>query len=228
MNANDFSEVNTILKDVAVKLPDVPSMEAGGYSIDLSNIICRDISLQDISLTSNRIDDDDKNAVQLQIKVEGLTFICTAEYKYRGLLGMVNRGDVSLYSSDNYVTTSATISSTSNDSSSSSSSTNSIIVPTTIRMTECTPRIEIRDVDFMNGGFVGWILDAIEGLLRTAMENLASTKICYELQKMVRSKVKVKRDSLCCDMFVFVVVFVFVFVLYAFNRDGIKKRKKKK
>jgi hypothetical protein len=200
-NNNNFAEVNEILKNVAVKLPDVPAMESNGYSIDLSNIVCTEISINDISLT-NRIltstdtttttntgqgsqQDKDEDNVQIQLNLNGLDFICNAEYEYRGLLGMINRGDVYLYSTQNYVTATATIGSTGGTAASTGSGTGSNNLPTNIVMNNCNPTVQIRDVDFSNGGFIGWILDAIEGVLRTAMENLASVKICSTLQTML-------------------------------------------
>ena len=189
---SDFTEVNAILQTVVVKLPDAPTMDSLGYSIELYDLVCYDISFHDITLLSTQLGDTTTTtatattatattSTQIQLTVQGLDFVCEAKYKYRGLLGMVNRGDVYVSSSDNYVTTTATIFSAA----AAATPVITTAIPTTIAMTNCVPTISIRDVDFSNGGFMGWILDAIEGLLRNAIENLASTKICNELSSFL-------------------------------------------
>jgi len=181
--ADDFAGVNSILGDVVVKLPDVPTMDSGGYSIDLTETVCRNLSIQDASLTSRSVGlvGESSSGVQLQWSIEGLAFECEARYRYKGLLGIVNKGDVYLYSRDNHAIATATVSAPLNGSPQP---------PTKIAMNSCTPEVQIVDIDFDNGGFIGWILDAVEGLLRTAMENMASDKICEELQSFLEVNTK--------------------------------------
>ncbi|VEU40992.1 unnamed protein product [Pseudo-nitzschia multistriata] len=189
--AGDFADVNSILRDVAVRLPDVPTMGGSGYSIDLTEVVCTDIYIEDAHLASRSVGllpnsggssaGVASSGVELQWSIEGLAFNCQAKYKYKGLLGIVNRGDVYLYSRDNKVVSTATV---------RSLLTGSPSPPTEISMNSCLPTVEIVDVDFDNGGFVGWVLDAIEGLLRTAMELVASDKICEELQAFLEVNTK--------------------------------------
>jgi len=180
----NFADVNAILSDVIVKLPNVPTMESSGYSIELTNVICRNFAIRDASLTSRSVSivQDWSFGVQLELSIEGLTFECDANYKYRGLLGMSNSGDVYLYSRDNQATTTATL---------SAPLSGSPQPPTKINMNSCIPEVQIVDVDFDNGGFIGWILDSIEGLLRTTMEKVASEKICEEFQIFLEVHTKV-------------------------------------
>ena len=169
--ADEFADVNAILANVAVKMPSVPTMESGGYSIDLTDVVCRDVSIRDASLTSRSLGlvGGSASGIRLQWSIEGLAFECDANYKYTGLLGIVNRGDVYLYSRDNRAVTTATV---------SAPLTGSPQPPTEVTMDSCNPEVQIVDIDFENGGFLGWVLDAIEGLMRTTMENIASDKIC--------------------------------------------------
>jgi len=180
---DDFAEVNSIIRDVIVKLPEVPTIASTGYSIDLTNVICRNFSIRDASLTSRSVGlvRESFSGVQLELSIEGLSFDCDAAYRYKGLLGMSNRGDVYLYSRDNQATTIATV---------STPLSGSPQPPTMIAMNSCIPEVEIVDIDFDNGGLIGWILDAIEGLLRTTMENIASKKICEELQTFLEVNTK--------------------------------------
>mmetsp|Transcript_16078 Transcript_16078/g.37271 ORF Transcript_16078/g.37271 Transcript_16078/m.37271 type:complete len:2258 (+) Transcript_16078:270-7043(+) len=172
---DDFADVNSIIGDVIVKLPQVPTMESGGYSIDLTDVICRKFSIRDASLTSRSVGlvGGSSSGVQIEWSIEGLAFECDAAYDYKGLLGVSNSGDVYLNSRGNQVTAIATV---------SAPLSGSPQAPTTVVMNSCTPEVEFVDIDFDNGGFIGWILDAIEVLLRTMMENIASEKICEELQ----------------------------------------------
>ena len=171
----DFADVNSILSDVIVKLPDVPTMEGRGYSIELTEVICRNLWIRDASLTSRSVGlvGESSSGVELQWSLEGLAFECDAKYRYQGLFGVVNKGDVYLYSRGNHAVATATVSAPLNWSPQP---------PTKVVMNSCTPEVQIVDIDFNNGGFIGWILDAIEALLRTTMENMASDKICEELQ----------------------------------------------
>jgi hypothetical protein len=171
----DFADVNSILSDVIVKLPDVPTMDGRGYSIELTEVICRNLWIRDASLTSRSVGlvGESSSGVELQWTLEGLAFECDAQYRYEGLFGVVNKGDVYMYSRGNHAVTTATVSAPLNGSPQP---------PTKIAMNSCTPEVQIVDIDFDNGGFIGWVLDAIEGLLRTTMENMASDKICEELQ----------------------------------------------
>mmetsp|Transcript_26664 Transcript_26664/g.73335 ORF Transcript_26664/g.73335 Transcript_26664/m.73335 type:complete len:2366 (+) Transcript_26664:359-7456(+) len=195
---DDFADVNAIIRDVAIKLQDVPTLDSGGYSISLTDVVCRDISIGDASLVSRRMGLVNANTgatamattstaaslasgVELQWSIESLAFQCTAEYKYKGLLGMINRGEVYLNSRDNRAAATAVV---------SSPLKGSPTPPTNSIMTSCDPTVEIVDVDFDNGGFVGWILDAIEGLLRTTMEGIAADKICEELKNFIESDTK--------------------------------------
>eukprot|EP00536_Pseudo-nitzschia_multiseries_P010192 jgi/Psemu1/325951/estExt_fgenesh1_pg.C_3040009 len=192
----DFAEVNAIIKDVAIKLPDVPTLDSGGYSISLTDVVCRDISIGDVSLASRSIGlvttegtstststltTSPATGVEIQWSIDGLAFKCTAKYRYQGLLGLVNRGDVYLYSRDNHAVSTAIV---------SSPLQGSQTPPTKISMTSCDPTVQIVDVDFDNGGFVGWVLDTIERVLRTAMEGIASDKICEELGNFLEEDTK--------------------------------------
>jgi len=174
--ANDFEDVNSILRDVIVKLPDIPTVKSGSYSIDLTEVVCRNLSMQDTSLTSRSVGlvGESSSGVQLQWSIEGLTFECDARYRYKGLLGLVNKGDVYLNSRNNRAVTTAMV---------STPLYGSPQPPTKVAMNSCTPEVQIVDIDFDNGGLIGWFLDTIEGLLRMAVENVASDKICEELQR---------------------------------------------
>ena len=181
--AGDFAEVNSILRDVVVKMPDLPTVESFGYSIDLTKIVCRDLYIRDASLTSRSVGlvGQSSSGVQLEWSIEGLAFVCDAKYRYRGMLGMGNTGDVYINSRDNNAVATATVSAPLNGSPQP---------PTKVLMNSCDTEVQIVDIDFDNGGFIGWVLDAIEALLRTAVENMASEKICDELQTFLEVNTK--------------------------------------
>jgi len=181
--ADDFAEVNSILGDVVVKMPNLPPVESMGYSIELTEIVCRDLYMRNAVLTSQNVGlvGQSSSGVQLSWSIQGLAFVCNARYKATGLFGMGNTGDVYINSRDNNAVATATV---------SSPLSGKPQPPTKVTMDSCSTEVQIVDIDFENGGFIGWILDAIEALLRDAVENMASEKICDELQTFLEVNTK--------------------------------------
>ncbi|KAL3918291.1 MAG: hypothetical protein SGILL_004308, partial [Bacillariaceae sp.] len=177
LQVDDFAELNTILSSVVVEIPEnPPPFSSGGITMDLYNIVCKDLRLGDAVLSSRRID---SRSIELQISLAELDFACTSRYNYKGALGVGGRGDVMVATRSNRAVATATV-----------SAVDAISPPTNVVMDSCNPTIEIVDIDFTNGGIISWVLDMIEGLLRDTMERLAEKTICTELQQVLQGQTK--------------------------------------
>jgi hypothetical protein len=177
----DFADLNAILKDVVIEVPEnPPQLTSGGITMDLYNVVCRDIQIGNAVLASRRLS---ASEVELQVTISGLDFTCQSRYKYTGALGVTGRGDVFVYSSGNQAVATATLVS-------SSFSAGMFDPPTNVVINSCNPTIQIVDVDFANGGIISWVLDLLEGMLRDTMERLAEQQICNELRLALQGKTK--------------------------------------
>ncbi|KAG7337284.1 hypothetical protein IV203_026828 [Nitzschia inconspicua] len=177
MQQDDFAELNAILSDVVLEMPEnPPPFSSGGITMDLYNIVCRDIKLGNAVLSSRRID---SLSMEVQVTLSQLDFTCNARYNYKGALGVGGRGDVSVATRGNQAVAIATVSSTS-----------PTIPPTNALMNSCDPTIQIVNIDFSNGGIISWVLNIIERMLRTTMERLAQETICRELEAVLQGQTK--------------------------------------
>lgn len=177
MQQDDFAELNAILSNVVVEIPEnPPPFSSGSITMDLYNIVCRDFKLGNAVLSSRRIN---SQSIELQVTLSQLDFTCSARYDYKGALGVGGRGDVMVASRGNQAVATATM-----------SSSNPTVPPTNVVMNGCSPTIEIVDIDFSNGGIISWVLDAIEGMLRNTMERLAEETICRELESALQGQTK--------------------------------------
>jgi hypothetical protein len=177
----DFAELNAILQNLIIEVPEnPPPLTSGGITMDLYSIVCKDIQISNALLASRRLSASD---VELQVTLSGLDFTCQSRYKYTGALGVTGRGDVYVVSGGNQAVATATLSS-------SSFSDGMYDPPTHVVMKSCNPTIQIVDIDFANGGIISWTLDLLEGMLRDTMERLAEQQICNELSLALQGQTK--------------------------------------
>ena len=177
----DFAELNAILQNLVIEVPEnPPPITSGGITMELYNIVCKEIQISNAELASRRLTASD---VELQVTLSGLDFTCQSRYKYTGALGVTGRGDVYVVSRGNQAVATATLSS-------SSFSDGMYDPPTHVVMKSCTPTIQIVNIDFANGGIISWTLDLLEGMLRDTMERLAEQQICNELSLALQGQTK--------------------------------------
>jgi hypothetical protein len=182
----DFASINQVLRSATFALPPRSGTE-DSTTLRLTNIICRNVNLGDVQLdysipsspatTTNDL-------LDVTIRVIDLDMVCEADYRYNGWL-LNGSGDVQVTSRNNDVTLQGSVRASMED----FDNTNrfAAIPPSTITMNACTPSVNINQIDFDNGGFLGWVLNLIEGLARGIMEKLVQDMLCQELQQALEN-----------------------------------------
>ena len=164
----DFESINQVLSGTSFNLPSMSRSE-GTTTLNLSNIRCRNVNVGDVRIV--RDDTSNLDLYSVELSVVNLDLICDAQYRYSGLL-MSGNGYVTVTSSDNNVQITGAIVTESSSG-----------APTSIVLNACNPSVRIDNINFGDGGFVGWVLDLVEGLARGIMEKLVEDLLCDELEK---------------------------------------------
>lgn len=162
----DFSSINQVLQGTTFQLPSMSRTE-GSTTLRLTQIICRNVNVGDI-----QIQDDITLSQELIVRIVDLNLVCQARYRYSGRL-LSGDGDVTVTSRNNDVTVRGEILTGSTSSE----------PPSGVTMKVCNPSVNINEIDFDNGGFLGWVLNLVEGLARGIMENLVEDLLCQELEQ---------------------------------------------
>ena len=180
----DFEELNAIMEDARIELPETELSESL-YNLRLYNIRCSDFSIEDILLWSQQ---KSSTSVEIGLELKDLSMFCQARYHFTGFL-VNNRGD-------------AEVSSRGNDAILQGRVTSANFMeepPTDVQVQNCNPTININDMNFVNGGIMGILLNTAEGLLRDIMESIVEERICQELQaamENVRGFLNYAKDTL--------------------------------
>eukprot|EP00934_Nitzschia_sp_Nitz4_P006383 Nitzschia sp. Nitz4//scaffold103_size77763//45581//52259//NITZ4_005447-RA/size77763-processed-gene-0.92-mRNA-1//-1//CDS//3329532334//6373//frame0 len=169
----DFAAINAVLEDTEFQLPDMTSSD-GSTSLDLSQIVCSGIQVEDVSLTSHSKTSGISPAIDVAIQVVDLDLYCSARYHYDGWL-ISGSGTVHVTSRNSDVVLQGSIAATTANT-----------PPSQVSIQTCSPSVNINDIDFENGGFVGWVLNLVEGLARDMMESLVEDMLCSELQEAMQ------------------------------------------
>ena len=182
-SAGDFEEVNRILQDVRIDLPSV-TIARDSMTVQLSRIQCWDLQIQNIALdssprTPSGSSSSSSSETSIAVEITNLDMYCTARYDYDGWWFVGGTGNVDITSFGN----DASIDGIVRSSASSSSHAYSQDPPNEILVTRCNPNIIINNMNFSNGGILGWILDMVEPLMRDAMEESAQQLVCSELRQ---------------------------------------------
>ena len=170
----DFESINQVLSETTFTLPSMSQSE-GTTTLNLSNISCRNVNVGDVRI--GRDDTSNLDLYSVELSIVDLDLICDAQYRYSGVL-MSGNGYVTVTSSSNNVKITGAI-----ITESSSGGTTGASAPTSIIINACNPSVQIDNIDFDDGGFVGWVLNLVEGLARGIMEKLVEDLLCDELQK---------------------------------------------
>lgn len=175
--SGDFAEINVVLKDAEFQLPDMSSSE-DSTTLSLSNIVCTGVQVADVSMSSSGRTSGSTLApvsLDLSMQVVDLDMICNARYYYDGWL-ISGRGNVQVTSRGSDVSLDGNIAAAEQNA-----------PPTLVTIDTCSPSVNINNIDFDDGGIVGWILNLIEGLARGMMETLVEELLCTELQEALLS-----------------------------------------
>lgn len=164
LTIGDFASINEVLLGTEFQLPPMSRTE-DSTTLQLSSIRCRNVQIGDVQLESVA----STVGLDVTIDVVELDVICQADYNYNGRL-LAGQGDLQVTSRKNSVTVQASVGKESSTSS-----------PTSIQLKSCSPSVNIDNIDFSNGGFLGWILNLIERLARGIMEDLVQEMLCQQL-----------------------------------------------
>ncbi len=166
LTIGDFSSINQVLQETEFELPTMSRTE-DSTTLQLSNIRCRNVQIGDIQLEYTPT----TTGLDIAIDIIGLDVVCQANYNYDGRL-LAGQGDVQITSSSNAATVQASL-----------AQATATIPPSSIQLNACNPSVNINNIDFDNGGFLGWVLNLIERLARGIMENLVEDMLCQQLQQ---------------------------------------------
>ena len=149
---------------------------------DAKNIVCSDISVEDMTITSDRLSNQQ---IKVIIEVKGLKLECDFDWSYS--YGVSGSGDGQIYirNGDSEIVSEIIF----------VSSNFAEHPPNDSYVSDCNPTIEISDMDFQ-GGVSGAIANTFEGLLRGFVEDEIEDVVCSELNGLGTDFIKETLDGL--------------------------------
>lgn len=168
----NFDELNQLLQNVTIILPEF-SIPAGRFLlVDLTITArytkCFDISIRDLKVLYERVSN---TKVTLDVLVDGLGFDCEIYWRYNWITS--GSGVAQLYTTNNSFNLELSVASNNFD----------LEPPTSVAVSQCAASVQIDDID-ASGGFEAFILDAVEGLLRSPIERQVNDVICDEASQL--------------------------------------------
>jgi len=168
----DFDELNQIFAETILQLPEMTFKVGRFFFADFyftaKRTVCTDLSLQNLILRHSNVDTFGTQ-IRFELELQGLAFDCEIEWDYDwGITG--GSGDGQIYSSGNNFNMDIIFTS---DNFSTSP-------PTKAELSSCSADIQIDDIDLQGGGFIPWLINAVEGALRSPIENAVNQVICEE------------------------------------------------
>lgn len=171
--SDDFAGLNAILATASFAVGSAQVAEGLLLHLGLHNIVCRNLSITNVSLRSVQTL---PSAVNIYLDITGLDVTCSLDFTYRTLLffGDQDRpATVHMGTKDTARLTLTVASSTRNGASSSLATT----PPTTAHVRSCAVDLEIAELDIDDGGIL-WGLAPVERVLSRVVARQASSKIC--------------------------------------------------
>jgi hypothetical protein len=103
LNVGDFAIVNQVFKSVEIPIdvadPIVIGTFMGDVTVDLNNLVCRNIELGDATLTYNQ---PAPTSVNFTMNVIQFDIECSFDYAYSAPLGISGAASASLFTNDNF------------------------------------------------------------------------------------------------------------------------------
>jgi len=170
----DFAELNSLLSSAVVSLPSV-TVSQNLMTLSANNVACRSFSIGDVRLQSESAGGVHGNAVRVALEVEELDASCSFDYSYSGMLFFSGGGWADVVTADNAASVVLDLST------SSPSHSLSKYTPSRVEVISCVPRASISSMTF-HGGIEGFILNALEGMLRRRIAEEMGRKMCQTLR----------------------------------------------
>jgi hypothetical protein len=168
--SGDWEAFNELIYHAVIRFPDA-TMETGGITLNVKNLQCTQIRVDDISITSAQLSDQQ---VVVTSSITGMDMTCVADYDFGGYLVVSGSGSLLLESLDNSVMTETVMESANYNE----------FPPHDSWIQDCQPTVNINELDFRNGGFWEWTLDGLENLFRGRFERIAQDRFCAEMEDM--------------------------------------------
>jgi len=162
-----FDDLNALLATMVLQIPDPPQIVRLGswLKIDLSDIKCSQISIEDLSVVATR---RTLTLVEFDIDLRGLATACTLSWRYRAT---PFRGSG---------TAAATASGSDLDTKLHVTSQYAESLPTSVSVPECVAAITVDSLSF-SGGIVAAIANAFKGAVEDLIVKEVSKLACKEL-----------------------------------------------
>lgn len=166
----DFADFNKILDGAVLRIPNAV-LKSDGVTLRLSNIRCSNLAIGDLNMWSRQTS---FQTLEVDLQVENLDMFCRADYSFSWLF-LSGDGSVDVRSLGNDARIQGLV----------KSPNFMTIPPEEIIVKACNPSVNINDINF-SGGFLGWILNVVERLLRNFLASNAETQICNELGEALK------------------------------------------
>jgi len=172
-----FDELNEMLKAVTVRAPDTKVQQKilwNDLHLDLKNIRCYDISLQDVRVSYQQINNKE---IEVPIELVGLDLWCELDWRYKwGIFH--DGGSAQMYTDDNSAKTVLAF-----------TSQNFLLhAPNGSSVKSCEPNIRITNID-ISGDFVAQVVNVMEGVIRGTVANAVEGVLCEELGSLGSSAI---------------------------------------
>lgn len=167
--AGDFDELNLLLKEITVQAPDTTVKQKilwNDLSLDLKNIRCYDISVEDVQIS---FEQTSSQKISVPIDILGLDMWCELDWRYSW--GIFNGdGSAQMYTDDNSAKTVLSF----------SSEDFALHAPNGSGVESCSPRILITDIN-VKGNFVAQVVNFAEKSIRGTVADKIKDVVCEEL-----------------------------------------------
>lgn len=169
-DVGDFDRFNQLFQDATITIPNdfviTERVVIADLTLNISNIMCYNIAVGDISLSHSRISTTD---IDVNVNITELDMLCDIDYQYT--YGFLSGGGIARVTTDNNsASTTLKFQSENFDT----------FPPNSASVTECTANIEITNIEFFED-LASNIVELFERLIRDLIEEQVEGIACEEL-----------------------------------------------
>lgn len=174
----DFNALNSVLEGATIDIPEQFETDAGPlWTLYVNNIRCSQLRVGDIIVEASSMQDITGQAPpanlplvsSLEVRIQGLQFDCSADYRLDKKLLGDSVGSLGLQSRGSDVLTEFALESSQQR------------VQVTAETTTCQANVQIADLDFSTDSVLGSILNFVEKLIRGPVKNALTKTVCTEM-----------------------------------------------
>jgi len=177
LQESDFEDLNKLLKAITVQAPDTTVQQKilwNTLNLDLKNIKCYDISIQDVAVSFQKVSNQ---KITVPVEIIGLDMWCELNWRYSwGIFH--DGGTAQMYTDDNSAKTVLAFKSEGFDQH----------APNGSSIESCEPSIRITDIN-IQGDFVAQVVNFAEKSIRGTVATQIENVLCEELGTLGSSTV---------------------------------------